>query len=281
LTVASPADETERAGNLDGGGRPFAGQVAVVTGASRGIGRATALALAAAGARVVLAARGAEALAAVAREVEQAGGEALALPADVADERQAEALIAGTLARFGQLDILINNAGVIGPIAPAWQTVPAAWRRTVDVNLFGVFAPTHFALPAMIARGRGQIVSVTSGAGSPGTVITGWSAYSAAKAGVDHFTRVLAAETRPHGIRVNAVAPGVTDTAMQEEIRAAPEELFGRENAARFRRLHAEGQLRPPEAPARLILWVLTQPDMTGQIVNIADEETRRRAGIS
>src|SRR5205807_12313 len=125
-----------------------------------GIGRATALALAAAGARVVLAARGADALAAVAREVEDAGGEALALAVDVADEQQAEALIARALGRFGQVDILINNAGVIGPIAPAWQAAPAEWRRAVEVNLFGVFAPTHYVLPAMIERGRGQVVSV-------------------------------------------------------------------------------------------------------------------------
>lgn len=258
----------------------FAGQVAVVTGASRGIGRATALLLVGAGAHVVLVARNKDALAMVAAEVEQVGGKALVAPADVADEVQAQALIATALEWFGHIDILINNAGVIAPIAPVWQASPAEWRRALEVNLFGVFAPTHHVLPAMIARGSGQVLSVTSGAGAPASAITNWSAYCAAKAGVDQFTRVVAAETKEYGIRVNAVAPGVTDTEMQVEIRAAPEDLLGQANTARFHRLHAEGLLRPPEAPARLILWTLSQPDMTGQIVTITDEETRRRAGI-
>jgi clavulanate-9-aldehyde reductase len=195
---------------------PLAGRVVAITGASSGIGEATALALAEAGAKVALAARRAERLERVAARIEAAGGEALAVPTDIADEAQANAFVRAAAERFGRLDALVNNAGVmqLGPIegAPTEE-----WRRMVDVNVFGVLYCTHAALPIMRAAGGGHIVNVSSVGGK---VVGTWSGvYSLTKFGLGAFTEALRKESIEAGIRVTLVVPGSTATELRSHTR--------------------------------------------------------------
>jgi len=255
-------------------------KVAIITGAGRGIGRATALAFAEAGADVVIAARSARAIEGVAEEVRARGGQALAIATDVSDPASVDLLVLQTLRASGRIDILVNNAGVLAPIGLTWEVPPLIWQRNIIVNLGGVFLCAHAVLPHMIHQEprdgiRGKIINVSSGAASQ--VILGGSAYCAAKAGVDQFTRVLAAEVEAYGITVNSAYPGVVNTLMQSEIRrTSPDRFPEREH---FERFYQMGQLRPPEEAARFLLWLASPftDDMTGQIIRIDDETTRQR----
>jgi NAD(P)-dependent dehydrogenase (short-subunit alcohol dehydrogenase family) len=251
------------------------GRTALVTGAGRGIGRATALALAGCGARVVVAARSSE-IDAVAAEIVASGGEALAIPADVAREGHVRRLVDNA----GEVDILINNAGVIWPIAPLAEADPQDWIASVGINLTGVFLAMRAVLPGMLQRNWGRIVNVSSGAARGTTA--GWGAYSAAKAGVEAMTSVAAREVAGTDIRVVGVRPGIVDTDMQVEIRASSEERFTRENVERFRGYKDRGVLRPPEHPARLIVWLLSDEaaPYSGTTVAIDDPEIAARIGL-
>ncbi len=189
-------------------------KVAVVTGASRGIGRATALALARAGASVVLIARSESELIALAREVEsEIGRPALACAADVRHGREVEMAVRRTLAAFGRIDILVNNAGVRTVKAPLWETTPEDWDVMMAVNLRGPFLFCRAVLPGMIERRSGHIINVVSTAALIG--MEGMSAYGASKWGLLGMTRSLAKEARPYGVRVTAIFPGGTDTTFR------------------------------------------------------------------
>lgn len=252
------------------------GKTALVTGGGRGIGRATALVLAGCGARVLVAARGEGEIRSVAAEIQWAGGDALAVSADIGREDDVQRLFA----QVGRVDILINNAGIIGPIAPLWDVNPSDWVENIAINLHGVFFTCRHALVGMVERDWGRIVNVSSGAARGTTA--GWSAYSAAKAGVEALTGVLAREVAGRDIRVNAVRPGIVDTEMQVEIRSSSEEQFTRENVERFRGYQERGLLRPPEDPARLILYLLTREAerLNGEVVSIDDPEIAIRVGL-
>jgi 3-oxoacyl-[acyl-carrier protein] reductase len=194
-------------------------QVAVVTGGSRGIGRATALELAAAGARVLVNYQhSVDAAAEVTREIVEQGGEAVALQADVSDERQVQAMIEAALARWGRLDILVNNAGITDD-APLVRLRPEQWQRVIATDLTSVFLCCRAALPAMRRQGYGRIVSVGSLAGLAGNV--GQANYAAAKAGLVGFTRALAREVAANGITANVVAPGYIDTELVDSVSPA------------------------------------------------------------
>lgn len=185
-------------------------QVAVVTGGSRGIGRATALELAAAGARVLVNyQRSAAAAEEVVAEIRSAGGEAALFGADVSDEAAAQALVDAALERWGRLDILVNNAGVTDD-APLARLRPEQWQRVIMIDLTSVFLCCRAALPAMRRQGYGRIVNVGSLAGLAGNV--GQTNYAAAKAGLVGFTRALAREAATAGITANVVAPGYVET---------------------------------------------------------------------
>lgn len=252
------------------------GKTALVTGGGRGIGRAAALALAECGARVIVTARGETEIAEVARRIRDDGGDAVAISCDVADRVKVKDLFD----RAGVVDVLVNNAGVIAPIAPLVLAEPTSWLYNVAVNLGGVFLPCRFALPGMLSRGWGRVINISSGAAKGGT--TGWSAYSAAKAGVEAMTRTLAAELAGTNVHVNAVRPGIVDTKMQVEIRATGEEDFGASNVERFHRYKEQGLLRRPDDPARLILWLLTSEadGLTGEVLAIDDPEVADRIGL-
>jgi 3-oxoacyl-[acyl-carrier protein] reductase len=210
LSAGAPAD----LGRID-----LSGQAALVTGGSRGIGRAVVEALAAAGANVVFSFR---ARAAAAREVERAVesggvGQAVGLRSDVARTADADRLVAETLRRFGRLDILVNNAGIwTPPDGTRLETMsPVAWRRTLAVNLDGAFYVTRRAIPAMKRRGSGSIVFVSSTAGQRGEENHG--DYAASKGALISLTKSLAVELGPSGIRVNAVAPWWVETDMSRK----------------------------------------------------------------
>lgn len=253
----------------------LAGQVAVVTGGGRGIGAATAVAMAQAGADVAVTARTAAEIQQTAEQVVAAGRRALAIPADLAEPSAARDFVQQVLDELGRVDVLVNNAGVLSPVGDAWTVDAAAWAYNVRVNLTGVFFMTHAVLPHMLERGSGRVINVTSGAGQ--SVVRGWSAYGAAKAGIDHFTRIVAAELEGTGVTINAAAPGVVDTALQAEIRGYDAEQLP--SVERFRAYHREGVLREPSESAQIYLW-LAHPatrDTNGEIFHIGDPEVRRR----
>jgi 3-oxoacyl-[acyl-carrier protein] reductase len=197
-------------------------QVAVVTGGSRGIGRAAALELAAQGARVLVNYQHSAAAAAeVARLIGEAGGEAVTFAADVSDEQAANRLIEAALERWGRLDVLVNNAGITDD-APLLRLKPEQWHRVIETDLTSVFLCCRAALPAMRRQRYGRIVNVGSLAGLAGNV--GQTNYAAAKAGLIGFTRALAREAAGDGITANVVAPGYIDTELVETVPAAIKE---------------------------------------------------------
>jgi 3-hydroxybutyrate dehydrogenase len=189
----------------------IAGRAALVTGAGRGIGRAIALDLAAAGARVVVASRTRAEIDAVAGH---AGSGAIAIPADVADPASVRALFAAARKAIGEIDILVCGAGV-APSAPLVKTTDEQWRQAIEVNLSGAFYCLRVALPSMAARGWGRVVNVSSIAGKTGAPYI--AAYAASKHGLLGLTKVAALESAARGVTVNAVCPGYVDTPMTDE----------------------------------------------------------------
>lgn len=191
------------------------GRVAIVTGGGSGIGKATALLLAQAGADVVIAARRQDRLDLAATEIAAHGGRrCLAVSADVRDPGSARTLIDAAIAEFGRIDILINNAGR-GSHAPLRSMPAETWDNDIALNLNAAFYCAQAAFPHLKARGNGAIVNISSLAGVHGTM--GVGAYSAAKAGLQQFTRVAAAEFGPRGVRVNCVAPGMIATELAQK----------------------------------------------------------------
>ncbi len=222
-------------------------KVAIVTGASSGIGRAAAKLFAEQGANVVVAARRQQELDALVDEIEAAGGTAAALAGDVRDEAHAAALVELAVKRFGGLDIAFNNAGAVGVMAPVPEMVPAAWQDTMDTNLTSAFLAARHQIPAMLERGGGSLIFTSSFVGY--TVgMPGMAAYAAAKAGLIGLTQVLAAEYGPRGLRVNALLPGGTDTpgatTTTPEARAFVEGI------------HALKRMAQPEEIARSALYL-------------------------
>lgn len=226
----------------------LSGKVALVTGASSGIGAATALALAAEGVRVAIAARRLQRLEALAERIRAAGGEALPIEADVSDEAQASAMVQRVLGDFGGLDMLLCIAGV-GVAAPFRDTAPAEYREMVDVNFLGLLYPVHAALPAMTRQGSGHIVIVSSGTGRyihPSTV------YSGTKHAASAMAESLRREIGKDGIRVTSIEPGAVRTEFTSHMRANIREAVAQ-------RLGDMEQLEPEDIAAA-ILYAVTQP---------------------
>ena len=198
----------------------LAGQVALVTGAGRGIGRAVAAAFAREGALVVLAARSTRELASVQRDIEAAGGRALAVPTDVRHEPAVATLVSRALAESGRIDCLVTAAGLaaFGPVADAKTE---DWDQMMAVNLRGAFLCCRAVLPAMTAQGRGTIINIGSVVTS--RTLPGSGAYTAAKYGLLGFSRVLAEEMRPHGVRVGVLSAGATDTPLWDAVPQPPD----------------------------------------------------------
>ena len=193
-------------------------KVTLITGASQGLGRALALAFAEEGARVVVNARSDESVRPVAGEVEGAGAEVLAVAADVSREAEVERLVRETVERFGRIDVLVNNAGLLGPRVGVEDYPEDEWRRVIDANLTGPYLVSKATIPHLSEGG--SIINVVSGVSVEGRAQ--WGAYSVSKFGVEGLTQILASELAERGIRVNAVDPG----GMRTDMRAAayPEE---------------------------------------------------------
>jgi NAD(P)-dependent dehydrogenase (short-subunit alcohol dehydrogenase family) len=248
-------------------------KVAIVTGAGRGIGKATAKWLARAGASVVLAARTQAEIQVVADEIKAAGGRALAIPTDVTNTTSIDQLIILTMRAFRHIDILVNNAGILTPIGKTWETDPVQWQNLININVIGPYLCTRAVLPNMLDRGDGYIINVTSGAAQKD--IVGWSAYCTSKAALDRFTTVLTKEVAETDIVICGISPGPTDTDMQAEIRRAGKTAFPRTDY--FKNLYEEGKLFTPDEAAQLILWLASGGAESGRIFSLADESIRKQ----
>lgn len=244
------------------------GKVVAITGASRGIGAATAREFAALGAKVVLMARSRDAIAELAGEI---GDAALAVPCDVARYWEVEAAFNAASQTFGGLDVVINNAGVIEPVARIEDTDPGAWGQVIDINLKGTFNGIRAALPHMAARG-GTIIGISSGAAT--NPLEGWSHYCASKAAALMLTRSVHKEMGDKGIRALGLSPGTVATQMQVEIKAT-----GMNPVAA---LEWSDHI-PPEWPAKTLAWMCTEaadPYLGGDI-SLRDEAIRAAVGLS
>lgn len=191
------------------------GKVALVTGAGSGIGKAAALALGRAGAKVVVMSRTAEEVEATAEEIVAAGGTAKAMTADVTDDAEMKALLADTVAHFGQLDIVVANAGINGVWAPIKSLTPDEWDQTIAINLRGTYLTIHHAVPYLEKNG-GAIVVVSSINGTRTFTTPGASAYAVTKAGQVAMVKQLSLELAPHRIRINAVCPGAIESEISD-----------------------------------------------------------------
>jgi len=188
------------------------GRVALVTGASRGIGRAIALRFARAGAALAVAARSAHDLSIVGEKIHEAGADVLVVPTDVTNDQQCDTLVSTTLARFGRIDILVNNAGGGPPRTPIVKARITDWQWTLRVNLWAAMVLTKLVVPSMIERRSGTIINICSLAGLNGKA--GEAAYAAAKFGLRGFSQSLFEEVREYGIKVSSICPGYVDTAL-------------------------------------------------------------------
>ncbi len=245
-------------------------KIAIVTGASGGLGAATACWMGKDSTVVVLVARSRGSLGDVAHHVEQLGGTALVIPADVSNPIACQHIVDTVLKQYKKIDALVNNAGVISPLADVAHADIDQWRYALEVNLLGPFYLTRFALPSL-RNTQGRIVNISSGAAH--TPIASASAYCASKAALTHFNRVLA-EEEPQ-VTAISVRPGVVDTPMQAQIRHEGSKTMDAIQYAYYVDLKAKDQLEPPEIPARSIAWLaLHAPHgMSGEFRNYNDPD--------
>lgn len=244
------------------------GKTVLITGASRGIGAETARVFALAGANVGLLARSAQSVKALASEL---GDGAFGMGCDVSDYTQVEASVRTCVDRFGGLDVLINNAGIIEPISHIATADPVGWGHAIDINLKGVFYGIRAVLPIMTEAGNGTILTVSSGAAH--FPIEAWSHYCASKAGAAMLTACVDAETRAKGIRAMGLSPGTVATQMQREIKSS--------GINPVSQLAWEDHI-PADWPARALLWMCS-PDadeFAGTEIALRDDAVRKRIGL-
>jgi len=251
----------------------LAGQVAIVTGGGRGLGRAVAERLASMGAAVVIASRNAPELDEVANAIKRARGRALAQTADISDERQVQELVLATERWVGPATILVNNAGMVDPMVPLTRSNAALWLRSVAINVGGTYLATRAVLPGMLDRGYGRLVMISSGSATRPSA--GWTAYAAGKAAVVQMTRSLALEIEGTGVTACTFNPGYMDTEMQERIRRTSTSDFPRSDE--YRAAQHEGKLRDPKEPARAIAYLaLPSTQRNGATLAFDDEALQR-----
>lgn len=247
------------------------GKSVLITGASRGIGAAAARQMAGEGMKVVLAARSLAACEQLAAEIRENGGQALAVACDVSRYADLDNAVQSTIAAFGSLDVLVNNAGTIDPISRLAESDPDEWDKVVDINLKGVYHGIRAVLPGMLAQGSGVIINISSGAAS--NALEGWSHYCATKAGVLALTRCVHKEYADQGIRCIGLSPGTVATDMQVSI--------GRSGINAISQMAFSDHI-PPQWPARAIAWLCTTAaaEWSGTDFSIKTEEGRRLVGL-
>lgn len=244
------------------------GKIVVITGARGGIGAAAVRAFAASGAKVAAIARRAEDVSALASEL---GENILPLGCDVADLTSVQGAVSAVLDRWGRIDILVNNAAVLDPIARLADADPAEWGRAQDINLKGVFHGIRAVLPVMRAQGGGTVITVSSGAAT--RALEGWSAYCASKAGALMLTQALHVEEGANGIRSLGLSPGTVATDMQRKIKAS--------GINPVSTLDWSAHI-PPEWPARALVWMCgpAADRFLGGDISLRDEGLRREMGL-
>lgn len=244
------------------------GKTVLITGASRGIGAAAARAFADAGANVALVARDEESIAEIAGLI---GNQALAIPCNVSRYWEVEAAVEATIKTFGRLDVLVGNAGTLGPVGPLSQTDPEEWDKAVDVNLKGVMYGMRAAMPGMIAQGSGTIITVSSGAAHG--PVEGWSAYCSSKAAAYMLTRTADKECRNKGLRIMGLSPGTVATQMQRDIKAS--------GVSPVSKLDWSAHI-PPEWPAKALVWMCSSDadEFCGDDVHLRQDAIRKRIGL-
>ena len=245
---------------LHTGESPLSGQVALVTGGGRGIGRAIAFALADAGAAVAVIARSQTEVGETASAINGGGGRAIGLTADVTDRMGVDASAAEAENLLGPIDILVNNAGVSGSTLPLWETDPDEWWRTIEINLRGPMLFARAVLPSMIRRRSGTIINVGSYAGIRATTGGGFGPYATSKAALVRFTDTLAASTDEYNVRIFTISPGLVHTAMTEAI-----DLF---------QSIPESAWSPPEAAASLVVRLAANAGtvLNGRFIHVNDD---------
>ena len=250
---------------------PLMGKVALVTGASRGIGAATARAFSEEGVSVLLAARTEREIDALAKEINAAGGSAIAAVVDVRNYEDLARAVKRCIDELGGLDIIVNNAGVIDPISHMADSDPESWALSADINYKGVYFGMWAVLPHFLEQGSGTIDTVSSGAAHG--PMEGWSHYCGAKAGAHMLTRCAHKENSEKGLRVFGLSPGTVATEMQIKIKASG--------------INPVSQLDPnvhidPSWPARAIVWLCTEAanEFCGEEVSLKDENIRQRIGL-
>jgi len=233
------------------------GKVAVITGGGRGLGKASAMEMAKEGASVVILSRTLSELKVTAKAIKEIGGEVIFLKADVSKPRDIKRVVDQAISRYGKIDILMNNAAVIGPVKPLFKVREREWNEIFHINLRGAFLFSKWVIPHMIEQRKGKIVNVISGLGE--IVMPPFGPYSITKAGLIHLTRLLAEELKDFRIQVNGLDPGVMDTGMQEEIRELGSGILGDKMYREFLRWKERGELKAPEKVARLALFLASE----------------------
>lgn len=249
-------------------------QVAIITGAGRGIGQAIAQAYAREGAHLTLAARSQSELEQTAAEIAKTGTQAIAVPTDVTDPAQAERLASAALTRFGRIDLLVNNAGISGPVGPLQDNDIAQWAETISVNLTGTFLVCRAVIPAMLKQGGGKIINL-SGAGAA-NAWSNLSAYCASKAAVVRLTEVLAQELAPQNIAVNALGPGSVHTAMWDKM-TQDAARAGADFIHQLGRQVTSGGGASIDECAELAVWLASQEsaNLTGRLISATADDFR------
>jgi NAD(P)-dependent dehydrogenase (short-subunit alcohol dehydrogenase family) len=246
------------------------GKIALVTGAGRGIGRAIALALADAGATSALVARTEGELTQTAKLVEESGGTALAVVADLGDPASVASVVERTVSELGPVDLLINNAASVEPLGPSAGMNPTAWAASFDINVIAPASLSFALLPHMIKAGWGRIVNVSSGIVARPAALIGGNAYAATKGALEAHTLNLAAELDGTGVTANIYRPGVVDTSMQALLRREGGGRMSQETHAQFVRYLEQGMLLTPDESARSLVERLGSDD-SGQIWDVSD----------
>ena len=247
----------------------LSGKTVLITGASRGIGKAAAYAFADAGANVALIARSVDEIAQTAGDI---GLRALAIPCDVSRHTEVEAAVNATATAFGGLDVLVGNAGVVDPIGNLADTDPEAWGRLIDINVKGVYYGMRAVMPGMIQQGHGTILTVSSGAAHG--PVEGWSAYCSSKAAAYMLTRAADNEARAQGLRIMGLSPGTVATEMQRKIKASG--------------INPVSQMEwsdhiLPDWPAKALVWMCSPQadEYLGTDVSLREQAIRDLVGLS
>ena len=250
------------------------GKVAVITGAGRGIGRAIAVAFAKEGAQVALAARNAAELSETGEQVQAVGLKPLIVPTDVTDQARVEALADSVVARYSRIDVMVNNAGISGPLGPLETNDVAAWVDTVNVNLTGTFLCCRAAIPVMLRQGEGKIINL-AGAGAT-NAWSNMSAYCASKVAVVRLTEVLAQELEHKGITVNALGPGSVHTSMWDHMTVEAAEVGATFIHETGLRVTAGGGASMDEcAELAVFLASVESGALTGRLISAATDDFR------